>query len=117
MLNGRATAAHHAGLNKDPGADREIMVWGTGCYPIRGVFAEELQSLLPELMTIFRNVCQVVVITSGAAPMEDGVNAAFLCKSLPLDEFSVLSISPHCAGHANGSVGCGLVSIARSNSQ
>jgi len=117
LLNVRATAAHQAGLNKDPGADREIMVWGLGCDPISGVFAEELQSLLPELMTIFRNVCHVVVITSGAAPMEDGVNAPFLCKSLPLDEFSVLSIPPHCAGLANGSVGCGRVSIARSSSQ
>ena len=69
-------------------------MWGPGCGPVSGVFAKELQSLLLELMTIFRNICHVVVITSGAAPMEDGVHAPFLCKSLPLDEFSVFVAPP-----------------------
>ena len=78
MLNGRATAAYQAGLNKDPGADREIMLWGPGYDPVSGVFVEELQPRLLELLTIFRNVCQVVVITRGAIPMEDGVHAPFL---------------------------------------
>jgi hypothetical protein len=93
-------------------------MWGPGCDPVSGVFAKELQSLLLELMTIFRNICHVVVITSGAAPMEDGVHAPFLCKSLPLDEFSVLSLPPHRAGLANGGVGSLVcLSITRSSSQ
>jgi hypothetical protein len=76
-----------------------------------------LQSLLLELMTIFHNICHVVVITSGADPMEDGVHAPFLCKSLPLDEFSVLSLPLHCAGLANGGVGSLWLSITRSSNQ